>query len=153
MVSKEHKRVVKALRELAEKYNEYSKVEQNKPNMIYGYNYVADLWAKTKNGKIDVYEVWYGESIDGAIGDIFWSALIPNIRHLHIVCVNKRYREPWTKEGASGLFNNVSKHINNKDKRRAYDCLYPPYIAEVTEEELKDFERLKKHLKKELEFE
>jgi len=154
MVRREHKLVVKALRELAKAYGDYGRVKMSKPvEMQYSKVKIfkPDLWAKTKRGEIDVYEVWYGESVDAAVADIFWSALVPNIRYLSIVCVNKFYSDPWTKEYARELFSTVSRHVY-KDNKSAYNYM-PTYIAEVTQEELKDYSRLKKHLEKELEFE
>ena len=39
-------------------------------------NYYPDVWTKHSNGKIDVYEVFHSDTIEQAVVDSFFTALV-----------------------------------------------------------------------------
>ncbi|MEM3874857.1 MAG: hypothetical protein QXS37_06490 [Candidatus Aenigmatarchaeota archaeon] len=158
-----HDDVVKALKELAEKYEHYN------PNRIFPYldkrepiklpfdaytiDYYPDLWVETKRQRrIDVYEVWHTESEGEAIADIYLMAKIPNLLNICIVCV-KTSRNCWSKEDAENIVYTVLKDLEAKyPSLKSIRTQGHIYIAEVGEEELKNKEKLLKSLSEQLQF-
>lgn len=158
-----HDDVVKALKELAEKYPHYSKdrifayLDRREPIRIpfhtYTHYYYPDLWAETKRyKKVDVYEVWYTETEGEAIADIYLSAKIPNLLDICIVCV-KTSKDSWTKEYAENIIYTVLEDLEAKyPSLKSLRAQGNVDVAEIGNEELKDKVKLKESLKKQFEF-
>lgn len=158
-----HDDVVKALKELAEKYEHYNQdrifpyLDKREPIKLpfdaYTVYYYPDLWVETKKQRrIDVYEVWHTETEGEAIADIYQMAKIPNLLNICIVCI-KTSKDGWTKEDAENIIYTVLKDLEAKypslKSIRTQDHIY---IAEVEEEQLKDKEKLLKSLSEQLKF-
>lgn len=157
-----HDLVVKVLKELAEEYPRYSKViaypKEKEPILIpfekYTIRYYPDVWAEVKrHRRIDVYEVWHKEGEGEAIADVYLSAKIPRLLNLHIVRVKSR-DGVWTKESASNIVSTIFKDLEitypSLKHTRSYGHVI---IAELSQQELDDENRLRESLFTQLEFE
>jgi hypothetical protein len=60
-----------------------AKILKGKP---IAFPYFPDIWAKHRDGKLDVFEVFHSENLEQAIADIFFTAHVGYIHSLHIVC-------------------------------------------------------------------
>jgi hypothetical protein len=48
-----------------------------------------DVWAKTRDDRVDLFEVWDEQSEAGGVMDVSLAALTPNVASLSIVCFDK----------------------------------------------------------------
>ena len=148
-----HDRIVGILYKLSKNYTPFTKIyadhigktgyrsivlttQTAKSGKAVTHNYQPDLWCKRKNKKIEVFEVWDGQS-----------ALTPNIYALSIVCLDKA-----SAELAKKLANLILHKIYNED---AEYLLYPNrfvLIAEVSGDIMKDEKKIEKYLYKQLKF-
>lgn len=111
-------------------------------------NYYPDVWAQVKRKQLfDVYEVWHSETEVEAVEDLLFSSLMRGIRYLHIVCTG----ENLTREDAKKLMSLILKKIHNEEGKKLLDP-DAVIITDLPENLWNNKVKMKKYLKKELEF-
>jgi len=111
-------------------------------------NYSPDVWAQVRRKRLfDVCEVWHSETEGDAVEDILFSSFVGGIRYLHIVCTG----ENLTSEDAEELVNLILNKTRDEEGKKLLDP-DSVVIADLPEKLWNDKVKMKKHLKKELEF-
>lgn len=160
-MSNKHNKVIEVLYQLCKKYKKYKKVyadhigKDYKPIVLHSspkkgqkaetLNYNPDIWTEDNKGGIDVFEVWDTEKDSECIGDVVPFALIKNNQWLHIVCLNEnRY------DFAKKLDKIILDSLYNEDKE--FLARNNSIITFAPNEYIKNENKLKKYLKKKLQF-
>jgi hypothetical protein len=112
-------------------------------------NYSPDVWAQIKKKRLfDICEVWHSETEGEAVEDILFSSLVGGIRYLHIVCTGGNL----TSEDAEELVDLILNRIRDEEGKKLLDPNGSIYIVNLPEKLWNDEAKIKRHLKKELQF-
>jgi len=80
------------------------------------YRFRPDLWARLKNNKIDLIEVWDEQSEAGGVQDFVLAALTPRIATFTIVCFDKA-----TVDNAKALAGVILPSLHDEEGNRLLD--------------------------------
>ena len=110
-------------------------------------SYTPDVWCRTRStNRIDVYEVWDGQSDSDSVEDILFAALTPGIYTLSIVCFEKE-----TKDFATKLAKIILNSIHNAKGEPLLDAgSVLPYIVYLQPSDWKDEVIMRQELKRAL---
>lgn len=114
------------------------------------YQYRPDLWCKSRNGKVDIIEVWDTQSKEASGIDILFSALIPDAASLSIVCFDEETRNlarKLSKVILTSIFNQSGEALLSHQEVLPYIVLIPKDIQHDVDE-VREFLRDKLNLSK-----
>ena len=108
--------------------------------------YFPDVWAQNqKKTQVDVYEVWHTEA--DAIEDVLFSSFVGGIRDLHIVCTEGNL----TCDEAEELIDFVLYRTYDEEGKKPLNP-NDVYLTDLPTETWKDKAKMKRYLKKQLDF-
>jgi len=150
---KKHDKIISILLELVKKdINTYFDVDKKAPQFKVSpefpkYNPDIHAFVVRDKGKVDVYQVWRGESTEVAVFDLLRCSMVESVRRLHVITAPQR--KPgysWKRSDVFHLRDALVKVLRSPYNRSLKRMLGGNCVLELTKEDLRNPECIRKRI-------